>query len=77
MSSRIDTMRRRQRALAIEILDKALTRKQGNIGKARRQLVLATADLLRAELNQRRAAPLLRANARPQQTGDLFAQIGA
>jgi hypothetical protein len=68
---------RRERALAIESLDKALKRKQGKIGQARRQLVIATAEILRAELNHRRAAPLLHANARRQQIGDLFAQIGA
>jgi hypothetical protein len=75
MAAKASTIRR-NRAIAIQNLNRALSRKEGTIAKARREFVLATAELLRAELNHRRAAPLLRANARRQQTGDLFAQIG-
>lgn len=68
---------RRRRAATIVALDKALSHKTGRIGAARRAFTRATADLLKAELNHRRAAPLLRARADQPQTGDLFAQIGA
>lgn len=74
--AKVSTLRS-NRAIAVQTLDRALTRKQGGIGKARREAVLATAELIRAELNNRIAAPLLRARAQRQQTGDLFAQIGA
>ena len=76
MSTRIDTLRR-NRTTAVAKLKRAMTHKQGDISEARLAANKATAALLRAELNHRRAAPLLRANARRQQTGDLFAQIGA
>lgn len=42
------------------------------IAKARRRFIRATADMLEAELNRRIAAPLLRAQAAREQTGDLF-----
>jgi hypothetical protein len=68
---------RRRRAAAIVALDKAIKSKAGTIGAARRGFARATAELLRAELNHRRAAPLLRTKAQGEQTGDLFAQMGA
>jgi hypothetical protein len=67
----------RSRISAVAELARAMSHKQGGISEARQIAEKATAELLRAELNHRRAAPLLRANARRQQTGDLFAQIGA
>jgi hypothetical protein len=67
----------RCRTAAVAELKRAMSRKQGGISEARQAAEKATIDLLRAELNHRRAAPLLRAHARGQQTGDLFALIGA
>lgn len=72
----ISTLRRR-RAHTIIDLDKAVRSHRGQ-AEARKQLIAATAELLRAELNRRKAEPLLKAQAsRRQQTGDLFSQAGA
>jgi hypothetical protein len=76
MAGKISTLQR-SRAAALDELKRALSHKQGGISDAGQAAKKATAALLRAELNHRRAAPLLSANARRQQTGDLFAQIGA
>lgn len=71
------TILRRRRAEARAHLDLAeLHPKRKGRGQARQRFILATAELLRAELNHRIAAPLLRAQAAGQQTGDLFS-IGA
>lgn len=68
---------RRRRAAAQLLLDKKARRHRGGVAKARTDFVKATAELLRAELNRRIAAPLLRAQARQRETSDLFSQIGA
>lgn len=68
------TLRRRRSETIIE-LDRALRSHRGT-ADARRQFIAATAELMRAELNRRKAEPLLRAQASRQQTGDLFSQTG-
>ncbi|QEL26121.1 hypothetical protein FQV39_28565 [Bosea sp. F3-2] len=68
---------RRRRAEAILCLNKKARRHRGGVAAARADLVKATADVLRAELNRRIAAPLLRAQAQQDRTGDLFSQLGA
>lgn len=72
----IATLRRR-RAEARLKLDAKERRHRGGVADARADLIKATAALLRAELNRRIAAPLLRAQAAQRETGDLFSQIGA
>lgn len=72
----IATLRRR-RAEAQLSLDKKARRHRGGVAEARADFVKATAALLRAEINHRIAAPLLRAQAAQRETGDLFSQIGA
>jgi hypothetical protein len=68
---------RRRRAEAQLSLDKKARRHRGGVTEARAEFVKATSALLRAELNHRIAAPLLRAQAARRETGDLFSQIGA
>lgn len=67
---------RRRRAEARRRLDSSEKRHRG-VAKARAVYVKATAAVLRAELNHRIAAPLLRAQATRRETGDLFSQLGA
>lgn len=68
---------RRRRAEAGTRLEGKLRRHRGGVAAARAAYILVTAALLRAELNRRIAAPLLRAQAARAETGDLFSQIGA
>ena len=75
----IETLKRRRLEAELAVARAKLKpRHQGRrlIDKVRRKFILATADLLRAELNRRTAAPLLRAQAAQRETGDLFSQIG-
>lgn len=68
---------RRRRETAKAALDLAeMKPKRKGRGEARRRYIRATAAILEAELNRRIAAPLLRAQAAREQTGDLFS-IGA
>lgn len=71
------TTLRRRRAEAQLSLDKKARRHRGGVADARADFVKATAAILRAELNRRIAAPLLRAQAARRETGDLFNHIGA
>lgn len=69
------TLRRRRDEAKLALLRADLKcRRKGKrlIDKARRRYIRATADILAAELNRRIAAPLLRAQAAREQTGDLF-----
>lgn len=68
---------RRRRAEARLKLDSKERRHRGGVAEARADFVKATAALLRAEINHRIAAPILRAQAAQRETGDLFSQIGA
>ncbi len=68
---------RRQREAAQTSLATALKRHRGGVADARAGLNTATAALLRAEINNRIAAPLLRAQARRDATADLFSHIGS
>ena len=67
---------RRRRAEAQLSLEQKARRHRGGVAEARADFVKATAALLRAELNRRIAAPLLRAQSAQRETGDLFSQIG-
>lgn len=71
------TLRRRRDEAKRLLLRAELKPKRKGRGKARRRFILATAEILRAELNHRIASPLLRAQAAREQTVDLFSQIGA
>lgn len=73
------TLRRRRDEAKLALLRAQLKPRQKGkrlVAKARRRLIRATAAILAAELNRRIAAPLLRAQAAREQTGDLFS-IGA
>lgn len=72
----IATLRRRRAEARIQI-DARERRRRGGVAEARADFVKATAELLQAELNHRKAAPLLRARTRQDRTADLFSQIGA
>lgn len=72
----LTTLRRRRAEARAQLALAELQPKRKGRGKARRRFILATAEILRAELNHRIAAPLLRAQSARQQTGDLFS-IGA
>ncbi|BCB18020.1 hypothetical protein [Bosea sp. ANAM02] len=74
--AKLKTLRRRQAEARLS-LDKKARRHRGGVAEARADFVKATAALLRAELNRRIAAPLLRAQAVQRETGDLFSQIRA
>ncbi|PZR94132.1 MAG: hypothetical protein DI537_08565 [Stutzerimonas stutzeri] len=63
---------RRRRAAAKLGLEAAERRHRGGVADARKLFEKATQELLRAELNRRIAAPLLRAQAAREQTADLF-----
>lgn len=76
MSTRLSSLRRR-RAEAQLRLEAAERRHRGGVSDARKRFERATTEILRAEINRRTAAPLLRAQAAREQTGDLFSQIGA
>ncbi|KFC64018.1 hypothetical protein FG93_05528 [Bosea sp. LC85] len=71
------TLRRRRDEAKLALVKAELRPKKKGRGKARRRFVQATADLLQAELNHRKAAPLLRAQTRQRETADLFSQMGA
>lgn len=74
----INTLRRRQREADIACrLAEAQPRWKRGRAKARRLYILATADVIRAELNHKIAAPILRARKAQAPTADLFSQIGA
>ncbi len=73
------TLRRRRDEAKLNLLRAERQRRHKGkrlIAKARRRFIRATADIIAAELNRRIAAPLLRAQAAREQTGDLFS-IGA
>lgn len=73
------TLRRRRDEAKLALLRAEVkSRHKGKrlIAKARRRFIRATAAILEAELNRRIAAPLLRAQAAREQTGDLFS-LGA
>lgn len=76
MMASLATLRRRQAEARLS-LDRKARRHRGGVAEARAELVKATAALLRAEINRRIAAPLLRAQAAQREAGDLFSQIGA
>lgn len=67
---------RRRKAQAVLALAAAERRHRGGVAQARREAMQAAHALLRAELNHAKAAPLLRAQAKPAGTPDLF-QPGA
>lgn len=67
--------RRRAEARARLAMAEACPKRRGR-REARRAYILATAAIIRAELNHRIAAPLLRARTRQDTTGDLFSQFG-
>lgn len=76
----LEALKRRRLQAQLELARATLKpRHKGRrlIDKARRTFILATADLLRAELNRQTAAPLLRHQAQQDRTGDLFSQLGA
>jgi hypothetical protein len=68
---------RRRRAEAGLRLEAAERRHRGGVAKARAAFARATLALLRAELNRRIAAPLLRAQQARRPEADLFNQLGA
>lgn len=76
MSSLATLHRRRLDAKLALAKAEACPKKRGR-GQARRDFIRATAAIIRAEINHRIAAPLLRAQAAQRETGDLFSQIGA
>lgn len=77
MTASIETLRRRRLDAKLALAKAEACPKKRGRGEARRAYIRATAAIIRAELNRRIAAPLLRSQAARQQTGDLFSQIGA
>lgn len=75
--NRLAILRRRRLEAQAQLYKAEASPKRKGRRAARKRFVLATAELLRAELNYQTAAPLLRAQAARRETGDLFGQIGA
>lgn len=69
------TLRRRRAEAGLGL--EAAERRHRGVAKARAAFNRATLALLRAELNHRTAAPLLRARAARRPKADLFNQLGA
>ncbi|MBX9876762.1 MAG: hypothetical protein K2X84_18030 [Beijerinckiaceae bacterium] len=75
--NRMAALRRRRLEAQAQLLKAEASPKRKGRRAARRRFILATAEILRAEINNRIAAPLLRARARQDRTADLFSQMGA
>ena len=75
--NRLSVLRRRRIEAQAQLVKAEAAPKRKGRRAACKRFVLATAELLRAEINYRTAAPLLRAQARQRESGDLFSQIGA
>lgn len=73
----LETLHRRRLDARLALAKAEACPKKRGRGEARRAYIRATAAIIRAELNRRIAAPLLRAQAAQRETGDLFNQIGA
>lgn len=73
----LETLRRRRLNAKLALAKAEACPKKRGRGEARRAFIRATAAIIRAELNRRIAAPLLRNQAAQRETGDLFSQIGA
>lgn len=77
MMASLETLRRRQLTAKLALAKAEACPKKRGRGQARRDFIRATAAIIRAELNRRIAAPLLRAQAAQREKSDLFSQIGA
>jgi len=76
MTASLETLRRRRISAKLALVKAEACPKKRGRGEARRAYIRATAAIIKAELNRRIAAPLLRAQAAQRGTGDLFSQIG-